>query len=390
MELLSKMVAIMIMKRPYLKKLKQLLTPGKAVFVVGPRRAGKTTLVKQLLQNYTHPEKTKFVLGDNLRTQQILSSQDKTLLSEFVENIQLLVIDEIQFIPNIGMSIKLILDTHPYLQIVATGSASLEIVNKVGEPLVGRKFTLHLYPFSIYELHRNFYHSSLDLKEDLNKILMFGLYPEVFLSRSKNKKILMLNELVESYLLKDILTLKELRHPFLLHKLLQLLAYQIGNLVSFTELSRELGVDVKTVEKYIWLLEKSFIIKRVSSFSRNLRNELKKSKKYYFLDLGIRNALIQNFNRFDERADKGQLWENFLFIERLKKTFLTEKLSNHFFWRTKYGQEIDLIEEREGKFFPYEFKLNKKSVKTTRFEKLYSTAQKIKVINRNNFLQFIT
>ncbi len=380
----------MLIERSYLQQLKKLISPGKVVLIVGPRRAGKTTLLKQFLKKETSKEKIKLVLGDNLSIQKVLSSKDEKLLSEFVEGVDLLIIDEVHFIPKVGYSLKLLVDTHPNLKIIATGSASLDIVHKVGEPLVGRKLTIKFYPFSIYELRKAYYRNDFELKENLKDILTYGLYPDVFLTHTKKQKRLLLTELVESYLLRDILTLENLRYPLLLQRLLQLLAFQIGSLVSYGELSRELGVDVKTVEKYLWLLEKSFVITQLPSFSHNLRNELKKSKKYYFIDLGIRNALIQNFTPWRTRPDKGQLWENFLFIERLKRAVLKNSFANYFFWRTKYGQEIDMIELKGGKLHPYEFKLQSgRTKKLLKFQQAYSEADKLKIINKDNFLNFI-
>ncbi len=380
----------MLVNRLYLSQLKKLVSPGKVVLIIGPRRAGKTTLLKQFLEEERDREKVKFVLGDSLKTQEVLSSRDEKILSEFVEGIKLLVIDEVHFIPEVGYSLKLLVDTHPKLKIIATGSASLDLIHRVGEPLVGRKLTIRFYPFSIYELRRVYYQNDFALKEELEDILVYGLYPEIFLASRKSRKRLLLTELVESYLLRDILTLENLRYPFLLKKLLQLLAYQIGNWVSYHELSKELRVDVKTVEKYIWLLEKSFIIYPLPSFSRNLRNELKKSRKYYFVDLGVRNALIQNFTPWSKRADKGQLWENFVLIERLKRVVFKESHANYFFWRTKYGQEIDFLEVRGGKIYPCEFKLKRtKSRAWLKFKQAYPEAGRLKVINQDNFLEFV-
>ncbi len=380
----------MLVNRLYLSQLKKLISPGKVVLIIGPRRAGKTTLLKQFLEEEGNRQKIKFVLGDSLKTQEILSSRDEKVLREFVEGIELLVIDEVHFIPEVGYSLKLLVDTHPKLKIIATGSASLDLIHRVGEPLVGRKLTIRFYPFSLYELRRVYYQNDFALKEELEDTLVYGLYPEIFLASQKRRKRLLLTELVESYLLRDVLALENLRYTFLLKKLLQLLAYQIGNLVSYHELSKELGVDVKTVEKYLWLLEKSFIIYPLPSFSGNLRNELKKSRKYYFVDLGVRNALIQDFTPWSKRVDKGQLWENFVFIERLKRAVFKERYANYFFWRTKYGQEIDFLEVWGGKIYPYEFKLKRaKSRAWLKFKQAYPEAGRLKVINKDNFLNFV-
>ncbi len=377
--------------RAYTLLLKRLLRPGKVFFIVGPRRSGKTTFLKDFIKRNLSNKKVKFVAGDVLEVKRALSTPDLEKIREFVEGYDVLAIDEAQLVPNIGATLKILVDFFPKLYILATGSASLELVKSVGEPLVGRKLTLTLYPFSLYELKRYYYGNSYELAKDIEKFLLYGVYPEVFLAPTLQEKKELLYELVNSYIFRDILQLERLKYPFVLEELLKLLAYQIGNPVSYHELANELRIDVKTVEKYLWLLEKSFIIVPLRSFSRNKRNELKKSKKYYFVDLGIRNALINDFSSLDLRPDKGALWENFIFIERLKKHSIERSFVNMYFWRTKYGSEINLVEEKDGGLYAYEFKFkDKKKGIPSRFLEYYENVREKKIIHRDNFLTFVT
>ena len=382
---------VRLIPRAYTVLLKRLLRPGKVFFIVGPRRSGKTTFLKDFIKRNLSNKKVKFVAGDVLEVKRALSTPDLEKIREFVEGYDVLAIDEAQLVPNIGATLKILVDFFPKLYILATGSASLELVKSVGEPLVGRKLTLTLYPFSLYELKRYYYGNSYELAKDIEKFLLYGVYPEVFLAPTLQEKKELLYELVNSYIFRDILQLERLKYPFVLEELLKLLAYQIGNHVSYRELANELRIDVKTVEKYLWLLEKSFIIVPLRSFSRNKRNELKKSKKYYFVDLGIRNALINDFSSLDLRPDKGALWENFIFIERLKKHSIERSFVNMYFWRTKYGGEINLVEEKDGGLYAYEFKFkDKKKGIPSRFLEYYENVREKKIIHRDNFLTFVT
>ncbi len=382
---------VRLIPRAYTVLLKRLLRPGKVFFIVGPRRSGKTTFLKDFIKRNLSNKKVKFVAGDVLEVKRALSTPDLEKIREFVEGYDVLAIDEAQLVPNIGATLKILVDFFPKLYILATGSASLELVKSVGEPLVGRKLTLTLYPFSLYELKRYYYGNSYELEKDIEKFLLYGVYPEVFLAPTLQEKKELLYELVNSYIFRDILQLERLKYPFVLEELLKLLAYQIGNHVSYRELANELRIDVKTVEKYLWLLEKSFIIVPLRSFSRNKRNELKKSKKYYFVDLGIRNALINDFSSLDLRPDKGALWENFIFIERLKKHSIERSFVNMYFWRTKYGGEINLVEEKDGGLYAYEFKFkDKKKGIPSRFLEYYENVREKKIIHRDNFLTFVT
>ena len=328
------------------------LQPNKVLVIYGPRRVGKTTL----LQNYlaSTPLRAKLDSGDNIRTQQALSSQDFAQILPYVEGYQLLAIDEAQGIPNIGMALKIIVDQIPGIRVIATGSSSFDLAGQVGEPLTGRKRTLVLYPIAQSELLARY--NRFELRERLEEYLIYGCYPEVIDTPAVAAKIETINEIANSYLLKDILALDRVQSSRTLVDLLKLLAFQVGNQVSFNELASQLAVNVKTVQRYLDLLEKTFVVFRLGGFSRNLRQEVTSKAKYYFYDLGIRNALIAQFNRLDQRNDVGQLWENFVVVERMKHRTYASIYGNVYFWRTYDGQEIDWVEERDGTLFGYECK----------------------------------
>lgn len=376
----------MYLSRVY-DNLEQYLKPNKVLVIYGSRQVGKTTLIK----NYLQTTKFNYRLdsGDNIRIQQVLGSRDLKLLKEFTANHQLLVIDEAQRIPNIGIGLKLIVDHIPEIRVIATGSSSFELSGQIGEPLTGRKRTLVMYPLSQLELLKNFKNDRYTLNENLENSLIFGGYPDVITNPSRKEKIEVLEEITHSYLLKDILELEKVKNSKVLSDLLRLLAFQIGNEVSLHELGTQLGIDYKTVGRYLDLLEKSFVIYNLRGFSRNLRKEISKKSKYYFYDNGIRNTLISNYNNLQLRDDVGKLWENFLVIERLKTQEYKEIPSNNYFWRTWDHQEIDWIEEREGKLFGYEFKFSEKKVKTPKeFKQTYANAV-IDVVNKENYLDFL-
>jgi len=276
-----------MLKRIY-DNLGNLLKKNKVLVIYGPRRVGKTTL----LNNFLKKTKFKYKLdsGDNIKTQEIISSQDFDKILSYVENYELLAIDEAQRIPAVGLGLKIIVDQRENIYIVVTGSSSFDLSQQVGEPLTGRKRTIILYPLSQKELY--FQYNKYELKEKLEEFLIFGSYPEIMISKNKEEKIEILNELVNSYLLKDILSLEKVKSPKVLLDLLKLLAFQVGKEVSLNELSNSLKIDVKTVGRYLDLLEKSFVIKRINGFSRNLRREVTKKAKYYFIDNGVRNGVI--------------------------------------------------------------------------------------------------
>lgn len=343
---------IQCMFRRAYEPLDQYLHPNKVLVIYGPRRVGKTTL----LQNYLQQTGMKYKLdsGDNIRTQQTLSSQDFSQILAYVEGYDLLAIDEAQNIPNIGMGLKIIVDQVPGIRVIVTGSSSFELAGQVGEPLTGRKLTLSLYPLAQSELLSA--NNKFELKEKLAEYLVFGSYPEVIQAGSTSMRIETLTEIANAYLLKDILAFDRVKNSRVLLDLLKLLAFQIGSEVSMNELATQLGADVKTIQRYLDLLEKAFVIIRLGGFSRNLRQEVVNKSKYYFIDNGIRNTVIAQFNGLDQRNDVGSLWENFMFVERLKYRAYRSLYANIYFWRTYDRQEIDLVEEHGGKLYGYEFK----------------------------------
>ncbi|MFH0951302.1 MAG: ATP-binding protein [bacterium] len=358
------------------------LQKNRVLIIYGPRRSGKTTL----LNNFLKKTKLKFRLdnGDDIRLQELLQSQDFNRIKEYAEGYELVAIDEAQQIPNIGLALKIMVDQIKDIQIIVTGSSSFDLSQQVGEPLTGRKKTLILYPFSQSEMLLEY--NRHELKEKLNNFLVFGSYPDVVLAKTKQEKINILNELVNSYLLKDILKLDNIKLSKKLLDLLKSLSFQVGNLVSLNELSQQVGLDVKTIDRYLDLLEKGFVIKRLGGFSRNLRNEINSKSKYYFLDNGIRNALISQFNDLEQRNDIGALFENFLIMERIKNS---DAINNFYFWKNYEGKEIDLIEERENVIYAYEFKWSKSKLGAPKdFMRAYKNS-KFEIINKDNYLDFI-
>lgn len=367
------------------EQLDKYLKINKVLVVYGPRQVGKTTLIKNYL-NSTRL-KYRFDNGENIRIQEILSSQNFELIKEYCHGYQLIIIDEAQKIPNIGLGLKIIVDNVPNIYIIATGSSSFELAGQIGEPLTGRKITQILYPLSQLELSKT--QNEFELKNNLSNYLVYGSYPEVLIQKSSKEKISVLNELVNSYLLKDIIELEKVKGAKILLDLLRLIAFQIGSEVSLNELSRNLGMDVKTVARYLDLFEKSFILYNLRGYSRNLRTEVTKKSKYYFYDNGIRNAIISDFNELKKRNDIGALLENFLVIERLKTQSYKKIYANNFFWRTWEKKEIDWIEERNGKLYAFEFKYTKpKKTNFTDFKKVYKEAV-TKIITKDNYLDFL-
>ncbi|MGE3557313.1 MAG: ATP-binding protein [Candidatus Obscuribacterales bacterium] len=297
-------------------------------------------------------------------------------------------IDEAQQIPNIGMGLKIIVDQVPGIQVIATGSASFDLVQHVGEPLTGRKQTIHLFPLAQMELHNG--KSRYDLKRSLRETLIYGSYPDVLLAKSAKEKRALLQELVSSYLLKDILALERVKGSAVLFNLVKLLAFQVGQLVSLNELATQLGLDVKTIARYIDLLEKGFVIHRLGGYSRNLRSEITREAKYYFLDNGIRNGVIGRFDSLDNRDDQGALWENFLLAERVKWASYHGWYGSRYFWRTYDGQEIDFIEENEGELAAFEAKWSSTKGKKVPHAWISAYPQaSYKVITPENYLDFV-
>lgn len=363
--------------------IKKRLNTGKAIVILGARQVGKTTLLKNLFGN---SNEVLWLNGDEMDVQSLFSAISATRLKAIFGDKKTVIIDEAQRIHDIGLRMKLITDQIPEVQLVATGSSAFELANQLNEPLTGRKWEYKLYPISFGEMVKH--HGLLEEKRLLSHRMVYGYYPDVINNAGIEKEIL--KQLSDSYLYKDLLLLEQIKKPEGLIKLLQGLAFQVGAQVSYNELSQLCGLDAKTVEKYIVLLEQAFIIFRLGSFSRNLRNELKKSRKIYFYDNGIRNALIANFNQIENRTDTGALWENFLVSERIKYLAYSQKWVNYWYWRTKEQQEIDFIEEANGQILAYEFKWNPlaKVKKPASFTQAYPEA-KFEVIHRDNFEGFL-
>lgn len=376
----------MIIPRFY-NDLNQYLRPNKVLVIFGSRQVGKTTLLKNFLSKNAGNFKYRLDSGYDIRIQEILGSSDFEKILEYARGYQLIAIDEAQKIANIGRGLKILVDEIPGIKIIVTGSSSFGLAGQIGEPLTGRKITLTLFPISQIELGGLY--NNYELKNQLEKYLIYGNYPEVASTDDLKEKKRILDELVGSYLLKDILELERVKSSKVLLDLLRLLAFQIGNEVSLSELGRQLEIDNKTVARYLDLFEKSFVLYNLRGFSRNLRKEITKKSKYYFYDNGVRNAIIANFNPAEIRDDVGKLWENFIVAERLKKQSYRKIYANNYFWRTWDRKEIDWIEEREGKLFGYEIKWNKKKAKEPKiWRETYKNAE-YRVINQENYLEFV-
>ncbi|MGD9678869.1 MAG: ATP-binding protein [Vulcanibacillus sp.] len=373
-----------MIKRFYDNLSKELIH-GKVLVITGPRQVGKTTLIRNFMSSFKG--KMKYVTGENIRVQRIFSSSDLDLLGEFCEGLDLIAIDEANAIDNIVRNLKLITDNIPNIKIIISASSSFELSGQLGEPLTGRKKTIRLFPISFLELSGQ--KNTFDLKNtELNDALIFGLYPEIVSISSKREKIARITELAESYLLKDLLSFEKVKSSKLIFDLLKLLAFQIGSEVSLLEIGQKLGIDSKTVARYLDILEKSFILLNIRPFSGNLRNEITKKSKYYFYDNGIRNAIISNFNDLTTRDDLGKLWENFLVNERIKRQSYKNIHGNQYFWRTWEGNEVDYIEERGGAIHAFEFKYGRAKKSNKKFVESYPNAT-IKTITRDNFLDFV-
>jgi uncharacterized protein len=345
----------MIIPRTVLNNLKNRLElaegTNKVIIIYGARQVGKTTLVKQLARDLAI--KTEYFNCDYHDVQTLFSWENAGNLSNIVRNLDIVILDEAQRISNIGLVLKILHDEFPQLQVIATGSSSFELSNQVSEPLTGRKTVYKLYPLTFEEMNRGA--GIVESKRNLNRVLRFGLYPSVILSDDKLAQE-NLKEITSSYLFKDILEFQYLKKPEILLGLLKLLAFQVSNEVSYTELAGKLKVDQTVVQRYIQLLEDNFVIFKLPALKRNLRNEIGKSRKIYFWDLGIRNAIIERLHTLDMRDDIGALWENFCIAERMKFLSYNHFQVNPFFWRTYSQREIDYIEEGNGKYNAFEFK----------------------------------
>lgn len=366
--------------------LESFLRQNKVLVLYGPRRVGKTTLLGELLSQ----TKLKYKLdsGDNLSVQELLSSQKFDQMLPYLQGYELYALDEAQHVPNIGMALKILVDQLPGIKIIVTCSSSLDLRGQIGEPLVGRKRELTLFPIAQSELLQQ--HNEYELRHLLlPEMLIYGSYPEVVSENSSKSKQELIEQIINSYLLKDILEFERVKDSKTVRDLLKLVAFQVGTEVSLTELGSQLSLDKKTVSRYLDLLEKSFILYNLRGYSRNLRKEITTKSKYYFLDTGIRNALINNYNSLDQRNDIGQLWENFLVSERLKAQSYKQIHANNYFWRTWDQKEVDWVEERDGKLFGFEFKWSeKKRSKTKEFLQTYPEAN-LTTINPENYLDFV-
>ncbi len=323
---------------------------GKAIILFGPHQCGKTTLIHTILS--ARKEKILFLNGDEPDVRELLHTTTSTKLKIIIGSNKIVFIDEAQRIPDIELILKLIIDQIPDVQVISTGSSAFELANKTNEPLTGRKYEFMLYPLSFGEMTEH--HGIIEEKRLLEHRLIFGYYPEIVVKQSEEKELLKL--LAGSYLYKDLLTLEQMKKPALLEKIVKALALQVGNEVSYREIAQLVGADNETVEKYVTLLEQTFVVFRLPALNRNVRNEIKRGKKIYFYDNGIRNAIIGNFTLPHIRDDIGALWKNFLMSERMKLLHYNGVDAQRYFWRTTQQQEIDYIEERDGKLYAFEFK----------------------------------
>lgn len=366
--------------------LEQYMGKGKALLLIGARQVGKSTLFRMLTETMTE----NMLLWLNCDLQNVrdtLTHPAMPTLQLLLNNKKVVVIDEAQRVTDIGLTLKLIVDNFPHIQLLVTGSSALDLHNRLNEPLTGRKIEYHLYPISTGELYAA--KGLMGVNELFERRMIYGSYPDVLLGALPPEKAL--TELTESYLYKDILEMEGIRKSFVLQKLLVALALQVGSEVSYNELSKIVGVDNKTVEKYIDILEKCYIVFRLNSFSRNIRTELTKSKKIYFYDLGVRNAVLHSFAPLELRQDNGALWENFFIAERMKYNHYADRMVNSYFWRTSDKQEIDYIEEVNGELHLFEMKWNVKKQKTklpNLFVETYHP-QQTHVITPENYLLFL-
>jgi len=364
----------------------RLTTSDKGIVLYGARQVGKTTLANQIIEQLQL--KTLTINGDQTRYLDILSSRNPANIASLIAGYQLLFVDEAQRIPEIGLALKIILDSFKDIKVLVTGSSSLDLASQISEPLTGRVWTYRLYPISLLELATTQNPAELDTR--LEDRLIFGAYPEVFSFMGNADKQEYLRNLTDAYLYKDLLEFGEIRNSTKIRDLLKLLAFQIGSEVSLSELGSSLGMSKDTVSRYIDLLEKSFIVFRLKGFSRNLRKEVTKLDKIFFYDTGIRNSLIDNLKPLKDRNDLGALWENFLIIERLKKLNYQQKPASSYFWRTYTGAELDYVEERDGSLYGFEFKSGHALAKPPQSWLSNYTNAQFECINRDNYLPFTT
>jgi len=376
----------MLIQRILTSQLEAALTPGKVIVLYGPRQVGKTTLVKQLLSRTTCTY--RFINADELAYREALSSQSRQMLGDLLGDADLLVIDEAQRVENISLNLKILVDSYPQAAIIATGSASFDLASKISEPLTGRKITFTLFPISYQELKGSL--GAFETRSQLERWLVWGSYPEIITTESAGKRKSMLDELVGSYLFRDLLEMEGVHRADKIVDLLRLIAFQIGREVSLAELASNLAINRQTVERYLDLLEKVFVIYKLNGYSRNLRKEISKNSRFYFYDNGVRNSLIQNYNPLNLRNDVGQLWENYLMNERRKANQHAQRSANQYFWRTYDQKEIDLIEEHGGRLDGFEFKWQGEIKKSTlqEFRRVYPNSQ-LSTVTKENFESFV-
>lgn len=375
-----------MIQRTLQKTLEQYLGKGKAILLIGARQVGKSTLFQMLTQGIAEND-LLWLNCDQQSVKEALTNPSLMNLQLLMADKQVIVIDEAQRVENIGLTLKLMVDNFPKRQLLVTGSSALDLHNRLNEPLTGRKIEYHLYPISTGELYAA--KGLIGVNDLFDRRLIYGSYPDVLLGSLSPERTLV--ELVESYLYKDILEMEGLRKSSVLQKLLVALALQVGSEVSYNELSKTVGIDNKTVEKYIDILEKCYIVFRLNSFSRNIRTELTKSKKIYFYDLGVRNAVLRSFAPMELRQDKGALWENFFIVERLKYNHYADRLVNMYFWRTSDKQEIDYIEECNGELHLFEMKWNEKKQQVRLPNQFLETyhPQRTDIVTPENYLPFL-
>ncbi len=374
-----------VIKRTIEKRIVERLTPGKAVLIFGARRVGKTVIMKQIVADYQG--KTMLLNGEDDDTLSLLENISSSNYKHLFQNIDLLAVDEAQNIPNVGKVLKLIVDEVSGIRVLASGSSSFDLLNKAGEPLVGRSTQFVLTPFSQQEIAQR--ETAIETRQNLESRLIYGSYPEVVTMDSFEQKAEYLRDIVGAYLLKDILSIDGMKNSGKMRDLLRLIAFQMGGIVSYDELGKQLGMSKTTVEKYLDLLQKVFVVRRLGAYSRNLRKEVTKAGKWYFYDNGIRNAIIGAFSPLSTRQDVGALWENYIIAERQKANFNLGLHKDFYFWRTYDKQEVDLIEETADTLSAFEFKWGNKMPNVPKaFEGAYPHAT-FQVVNRDNYLQYI-
>lgn len=374
------MVYPIFMRFTRIQKIETALAPKRALVIYGPRRVGKTTILK----GYLSTQKDKpvmYVVGDDFRIRELFEKELRDELLDFARPYDIIAIDEAQQVPSIGLGAKMIIDAFPEKQLILTGSSSFDLSSKIGEPLTGRHFTMTMLPLAQSEMSG----SRFELKSALDSFLIYGSYPEVLSAETKAEKERILNELVSSYLYKDILALDKIKSPDLLRDITRVIAFQIGREVSLNEIATMVKADVKTVGRYLDVLEKMFVIKKVRGFSRNLRNEISKKVKYYFLDNGVRNAVIGQFGELASRNDIGGLWENFVFMELYKKSTIQGDSGQYYFWRTHTGKEVDIVREIGGTLTAIECKWSAEASVPALWHETYPNST-FMTINKENYL----